>query len=220
LLTAFADFTAQGVTDVIIDLRYNGGGLVSVAEFTASLLAGPSNVNNVLSMSLFNRANSDMNETSRFTSESNSIDLDSILFITTGASASASELVINSLEPYIDVALIGNDTFGKPVGQVANDFCDQRLRAVAFETVNAKGEGRYFDGLPVDCPAEDDLAHAIGDSNEASTAAAIAYVTTGACPIVLNPDGQTASVLSTDRARRKKPGRPAGPIWRELAGAY
>ena len=220
LLQAFADFTAQGVTDVVVDLRYNGGGLLSVAEFFASLLAGPSNVNNVLATTRFNRANQALNVTSRFSSESNSIDLDSIVFITTDASASASELVINSLEPYMDVALIGSRTFGKPVGQVASDFCGKRLRAVAFETVNANDEGQYFDGLPVDCSAEDDLAFAIGDANEASTAAAITYVTTGACPIVSSPEIKAARVQSLDLQASQRRTRPAGPIWREFTGAY
>lgn len=220
LLQAFAEFTTQGVTDIIVDLRYNGGGLVSVAEFMTSLLAGPANVNNVLSTTLFNSANSNLNVTSRISSESNSIDLDSIVFITTESSASASELVINSLEPYIDVTLIGSKSFGKPVGQVASDFCDQRLRAVAFETVNADAEGQYFDGLPVDCPAADDLAFPIGDANEASTAAALAYIGTGACPISQGPQTKAAQLQSADSPVRQRRPRPIGPIWREYAGAY
>ncbi|MDH3510313.1 MAG: S41 family peptidase [Gammaproteobacteria bacterium] len=220
LLEAFAEFTAQGVTDVIVDLRYNGGGLVSVAEFTASLLAGPANVSRVLSMTRFNRANRAMDETSRFSSESNSIDLDSIVFITTDDSASASELVINSLEPYINVALIGSNTFGKPVGQLASDFCGQRLRAVAFETVNANEEGQYFDGLPVDCDTADDLNFAIGDPAEASLAAAITYVSTGACPAIQTASRKASELQSMETAARMRPHRPAGPIWREYAGAY
>ena len=223
LLQAFAEFTAQGVTDVIVDLRYNGGGLVSVAEFFTSLLAGPSianDNNNILSMTLFNQSNSFRDETSRFSSESNSIDLNSIVFITTGASASASELVINSLEPYVNVALIGDMTFGKPVGQIASDFCEQRLRAVAFETVNAIGEGQYFDGLPVDCSAEDDLDLAIGDPTESSLSTAITYVSTGACPIVQSAASKAAGLQSVDTPENLRPTQSIGPIWRELAGAY
>jgi len=222
LLTAFAEFTAHGATDVIVDLRYNGGGLVSVAEFLTSLLAGPSNVStsNILSKTIFNQANSDLNESSTITSESNSIDLDSIVFITTESTASASELVINSLEPYIDVALIGSKTFGKPVGQVASDFCEQRLRAVAFETVNANDEGQYFDGLPVDCNAADDLNFAIGDPAEASLAAAITYVSTGACPIIQSASTKASELQSFETPAGARRTRPAGPIWREFAGAY
>jgi len=220
LLQAFAEFTAQGVTDVIIDLRYNSGGLVSVAEFLASLLAGPSNVSNVLSMTHFNQANSASDTTSFFSAESNSIDLDSIVFITTNASASASELVINSLEPYVDVALVGSKTFGKPVGQVASDFCDQRLRLVAFETVNVNDEGQYFDGLPVDCDAEDDLESAIGDPAEASLAAAITYVSTGACPMIQSVPLKASELLAIDTPLELRPKWPAGPVWREFAGAY
>ncbi len=221
LLQAFAEFTAQGTTDVIVDLRYNGGGLVSVAEFLTSLLAGPSNVSNVLSRTRFNQANRASDVTSRFSSESNSIDLDSIVFITTEASASASELVINSLEPYFKkFALIGSKTFGKPVGQVASDFCEQRLRAVAFETVNVNDEGQYFDGLPVDCNAADDLNFAIGDPAEASLAAAITYVSTGACPTIQSASTKASELQSFETPAGAQRTRPAGPIWREFAGAY
>ena len=160
LTAAFADFVAAGVTDVIVDARYNGGGLVGVADFFASLLAGPANVSNVLSFTRYNQANGFRNLTTTFSAESNSIDLDSIVFITTDGSASATELVINALEPYTDVALVGEDTFGKPVGQDAFDFCSQRLRLVTFETLNANQQGGFFDGLPVDCAADDDLATA------------------------------------------------------------
>jgi C-terminal processing protease CtpA/Prc len=185
LAEAFAYFAEAGVSDVIVDVRYNGGGLVSVADFLASLLAGPANVGEVLSETLFNSDRSDLNFTTRFTEELDALDLNSVVFIATGSTASASELVINSLDPYLDVALVGEDTFGKPVGQIAVDFCEEtlRLRPVAFEKVNADGAGGYFDGLGVDCAADDDVAFPLGDPDEASLDAALTYVTTGACPV-------------------------------------
>ena len=178
LRAAFATFMQAGVRKVIVDTRYNGGGLISVADTFASLLAGPANAGKVQSYELYNQANSFLNPpATTFFPEVNAIDLDAIVFITTDSSASATELVINVLEPYVnDVALVGAPTFGKPVGQEAQDFCDQRLRYVTFEVVNARREGRYFSGLPVDCPADDDFTLPVGDMAEASLAAALTRV--------------------------------------------
>ena len=117
-----------------------------------------------------------------------------IAFITTGGTASASELVINGLSPYIDVVLIGEDTLGKAVGQYAFDQsqlsayaeCDTRLRLVAFEIVNGEGNGGYYTGL-VDsgrftlCPAEDDVTRNWGDPLEASLTTALGWLNQGIC---------------------------------------
>lgn len=218
LQTVFGEFAAAGVTHVIVDLRYNGGGLVAVAEYVASLLAGPASVSKLMSSTLYNSANGFRDFSTTFSSEINSIDLASVVFITTESSASASELVINALEPYIEVALVGSDTFGKPVGQDGFDFCDQRLRLVAFEIVNANGDGGFFDGLPADCAADDNLALPVGDANEDSLAAALTRVTTGACPIIGIRGGATLQSVSPSRAiPSSNPGRTAA---REFAYAY
>jgi len=207
LQTVFANFAMAGVTDVIVDVRYNGGGLVDVAENFASLLAGPANVGNVQSFTRFNQANNGRDQPANFTPQANSIDLDSIVFITTGGSASATELVINSLNPYfgvgVGVALVGDRTFGKPVGQIGKDYCEQRLRLVAFEVVNVNNEGGFFDGLPVDCPADDEFAFAIGDELEDSLATALTLITTGACPIVGVRGGATLQSADDPPARRQ-----------------
>ena len=83
--------------------------------------------------------------------------------ITTRGSASASELVINSLRPFMPVTIIGDTTYGKPVGQYGLRFCDKVLYPVAFSIKNANLEGDFFDGLPVDCAAGDDYTHQLGD---------------------------------------------------------
>jgi len=212
---AFAHFQAASVTDLIVDVRYNGGGLVTIAEFFASLLAGPANVSAIMAFTRFNQSNSIQNQTALFSSEPNTIDLDSIVFITTESTASASELVINVLEPYLDVALVGARTFGKPVGQTATDFCAQRLRLVTFETLNVNEEGRYFDGLPVDCPAQDELERAVGDPLENSLSTALTWVTTGGCPSMANRSTSTLTAAAPLRRRPSGRGTPA----REYANA-
>jgi hypothetical protein len=144
-------------------------------------------------MHRFNSARAPEFDTSvPFHSEPDALTLEKIVFITSQGSASASELVINSLEPYfsdIELALVGSRTFGKPVGQFAFDFCDEsfRLRAVTFRSVNANGQGDYFNGLPVDCAAADDIFNPLGDPNEASLAAALEYMGTGSCLVSAAP---------------------------------
>jgi len=216
LAEAFAFFAAEGATDVIVDLRYNGGGLVSVADFFASLLAGPANVGEVLSETRFNSDLSQLDFFTLFSAELNARDLDSVVFITTENTASASELVINSLVPYMDVALVGDTTFGKPVGQIAVDFCQEtlRMRPVAFEKINADGNGGFFDGLDVDCEAEDDVEFMLGDPDEASLDAALTYVTTGDCPVA------AARLRAAEAARTAEVAPLSNIPSRRFAGAY
>ena len=190
LREAFAAFEAAGVTRVVVDLRYNGGGLVSTAETLASL-AGDGLAGQPMFRFALNPSHAADESTEPFHAESAAIAPARIAFITTGGSASASELVPNVLEPYRDVALVGARTYGKPVGQIPFDLetCDLVLYLISFQLQNAQGEGGYYDGLPdADghfsgplCPAADDLAHPLGDPAEASTAAALHWLETGAC---------------------------------------
>jgi C-terminal processing protease CtpA/Prc len=189
LRDAFAAFQAQGIHDVIVDLRYNGGGLIDVAQVLASLLA-EGHAGDPMFTFQFNAKHSDQNQTVDFGSESDAIAANRIAFIATDATASASELTINSLEPYADVAIIGGQTFGKPVGQSGFEMqpCGILLRLIAFQTVNANGEGGYFNGLPdaqfsgAFCAADDDLLHDRGDPAEDSTGTALSWIMNGTCP--------------------------------------
>jgi C-terminal processing protease CtpA/Prc len=191
LREAFAAFEAAGVTRVVVDLRYNGGGLVSTARTLASL-AGDGLGGQPMFRFALNPAHVADESTETFQAEAAAIPATRIAFITSGGSASASELVPNVLEPYREVALVGARTYGKPVGQIPFDLetCDLVLYLISFQLQNAEGEGGYYDGLPDAegrfagplCPAADDLAHPLGDPAEASTAAALHWLETGACP--------------------------------------
>jgi hypothetical protein len=178
---AFAQFNAAGINDLILDLRYNGGGLVRVAELLGDYLGGRVSAGEVFSRTLYNADNSNLNSVELFDTLTQSMSLSRLVVITGPGTASASEVVINSMEPSVEVTLIGSDTFGKPVGQVGVIFCEKILRPTAFETVNSLDQGGYFDGLPVDCPAVDDLNFAIGTPLEPATAEALAFLGTGAC---------------------------------------
>jgi carboxyl-terminal processing protease len=188
---AVAEFSASGVTDVVIDLRYNGGGLVRTAERLANLLAGGLDGTPMYALE-HNPAQSRWDGTVPFSPGEESMAPGRIAFITTGASASASELVPNVLEPAGNVALVGSRTYGKPVGQYpfALRGCDTIAYLVSFRLANAEGDGDYFSGLPdADgrfagplCAAADDLARETSDEDETSTAAALHWLAAGECP--------------------------------------
>jgi C-terminal processing protease CtpA/Prc len=213
----FADFVAAGVQDVIIDLRYNGGGLISTAELLGDYLGGFANDGLVFSQTEFNadRAAAN-NSTSYFSRRGNSIDITRFIVIASGSTASASELVTNSLIPYADVWIVGDNTYGKPVGQVGIAFCDKILRPTSFRTTNANGDGDYFEGLPVNCPAADILEIPVGDISDPNVVAALSISQTGSCPVATAPEGPQASSLMLEIRYPDVRGNTA----RELAGAF
>lgn len=189
LRSAFLNFRNQGVTDVIIDFRYNGGGLVSTAELMGDLLGRNRTASELYSQTNFRASKSVENDRHFFTAQPESIAPTRIAFIGTGSTASASELVINSMLPYLgtNMTLVGSNTFGKPVGQIALDKaeCDDRMRVVAFATGNATGASDYYDGLAPkianSCAASDDLSLPLGDAREASVRAAIDFLAGASC---------------------------------------
>jgi C-terminal peptidase prc len=179
--TAFAELGAQGVTELVLDLRYNGGGLISVAQHLAGLVGGVRTNNQLFCEFFHNDKNGFRNQRLFFADPAQALDLQRLVVITTRSSASASELIINALRPFLPVTVVGDTTFGKPVGQYGFEFCDKVLFPVSFTLRNAKGEGDFFGGFPADCPAADDLDRQLGDAAEASLAEALHYVRTGAC---------------------------------------
>jgi carboxyl-terminal processing protease len=207
---AFAELTTARVNDLVLDLRYNGGGLVSVAQHLASLIGGVRTQGQVLAEYAHNDRNTHRNEVLRFEDKPNAVNLDRLIVITTPSSASASELVINALRPFISVVIIGDRTYGKPVGQYGIDFCDKTLAPVAFSLRNANGQGDFFGGFPPDCVAPDDVEHALGDAAEGSLREALTFAATGSC----SRAASTLQHLGLDRRALKATG------WRSLLNAY
>jgi hypothetical protein len=114
------------------------------------------------------------------------------------------------MRPYMTVVVVGDTTFGKPVGQYGYDFCGKVLHPVAFALRNALGQGDYFSGIPPDCAAGDDLDHPLADPSEASLAEALHYLKTGTC---------SAAAPALRAASRRRP--VAGETgWQQLIGAY
>ena len=180
---AFAALKAAGATELVLDLRYNGGGLVDVAVHLASLIGGTRVSGQVMINWVHNdRIGPIANRVTRFPdTPEQTLNLQRLVVITTRSSASASELIINSLRPYMPVAVVGDTTYGKPVGQYSLNFCEKVLVPVAFALKNVNNEGDFFNGIPADCSASDDITHQLGDPAEASYAEALTFIRTGAC---------------------------------------
>lgn len=215
---AIERFRDEGVRRVIVDLRYNGGGSLPVAEAIAGMLAAPELTGERFYELRFNREQASNDQTGLFAARYGGRSLaagefEEVHFVGTQRSASASELLINGFRPWrarIGTGLVGSPTFGKPVGQAAADYCNdyRRLRIVTFRAENADGFGEFFDGLSPDCPASDDLDSALGETREGLLAAALQLVQEGTCAA---PAARAAS------ARREAPrGIDALP----LAGRY
>jgi C-terminal processing protease CtpA/Prc len=228
LRNAFAGFKAAGVTDIIVDVRYNGGGLVSIAELIGDLMGANRSTSDVFSFTTFRPEKSSNNSTRFFQPKPQSIAPTRIAFIGTGGSASASELIINAFIPYYhaNAALVGTNTYGKPVGQIALDqaACDDRLRVVAFKTENAARQGDYYDGLAskveASCQAGDDIAHQLGDPQEASTRAALDFLAGRACtPISDGGGGGITAKAVRGRQELLVPQRP-NAVQHELPGSF
>jgi C-terminal processing protease CtpA/Prc len=208
--TAFATLGAERIDDLVLDLRYNGGGLVDVAQHLASYIGGVRTEGQIFGEYFHNDKQASLNRILRFEKKPAAAPFDRLIVITTGSSASASELVINALRPFMPVILIGDRTYGKPVGQRVFTFCDKAIAPVSFVLRNADGEGDFFEGFAPTCIAGDDLNFQIGDPNEASLKEALVFAGNGACSPT--PAGARQTV---DRAR---PEKVEG--WQSVVNAY
>lgn len=206
---ALAAFRSESVDDLVLDLRYNGGGRGSVAKYLAGQIAGENVRDGIFTKFVHNRNFSHWNEAVAFEDEDveGGLDLDRLYVITTDASCSASEMMINNLAPYIEVITVGATTCGKPVGMYARDFCtDMHINAIEFRYDNADDEGSFFDGLSPDCRADDDLTFALGDPLEDSLEKALTLIDGEACPLesaAFDEIGEPKKDLYQDGFRRE-----------------
>jgi hypothetical protein len=184
LETAFAQFKAAGVDEVVLDLRYNGGGLVSTGATVASYIAGPRGAGRTYASLLYNDKQAANNRSYNFEQLASAAGVARVFVLTGPRTCSASEQVINGLRGVgINVVSVGDTTCGKPVGFLPASQCGTTYSVVNFESTNARNEGRYFNGFGATCPVADDLGHALGTPQEALLSTAMAYADNGACPL-------------------------------------
>jgi len=175
----------EGIDDLIIDLRNNGGGEVSMAGYILDMLIGEDYDQQVIFDWRYNQLYSHWNRTSVldnptvYGAGSFNLDLNRVFFLTTRNSASASELLINSAKPYIDVYCVGDVTHGKTVGMFGVDYGPTLYVPVSFAIYNAAGEGGFFEGLKPDSWILDNLEYDYGDENDPIIAETLNYIATG-----------------------------------------
>jgi C-terminal processing protease CtpA/Prc len=179
----FAEFSSQGISDLVLDLRYNSGGNIETCKDLSSMITGQFE-GQVFAKQVFNENFDDQNiffDNEISTGESiNSLNLTKVYVLTTNSSASASELLINALNPYIDVVHIGDNTSGKFEGSITlYDSSDFRRRNASLDhtyaiqpliikTVNKDGFSDFFDGLVPNIRQRENFANlgVLGDSEE------------------------------------------------------
>lgn len=192
LNNAFGEFKAAGVTDSVLDLRYNGGGSVRTATDLAAMITGQfegeifmkeewnQKYQNYFEQEEPERLLNRFNTSIRTGEPINSLNLGKVYVLTTNRSASASELVINGLEPYIDVVQIGQTTTGKFQASVtlydsqnfgrtnANTTHTYAIQPLVLKSVNSAGVSDYINGLDPNYEISEDYRNLgqLGDTNE------------------------------------------------------
>jgi hypothetical protein len=227
LRNAFAQFKAQGISEFVVDFRYNGGGTSAMADLMNNLLLGQRSPSEVMNTKVRRPSKSNFNETKFFAPQPQSIASMKIAFISTGSTASASEAVMNSVLPYLgaNAALIGANTFGKPVGTGSFDRpqCDDRLTAVVFATQNANNQGDYFDGLAsrfqATCSAADDLTRQLGDPQEAMVRTALDFLAGRQCTPI-SGGGVTAQAAGKASTLQLLTSTAPDTVQREMPGTF
>lgn len=198
LTTAFSDFAAKGINELVIDLRYNHGGSVTTQNAFANLVAPASangktmytyNFNDSLTAGKFpllkrkpgfsNVSFLPADNTVSYQKSGGVDALSRVFFIVSGETASASELLINNLRPYMDVKLVGDTTYGKPVGFFPISIFNYAIYPISFKTVNSVGSAEYYDGFAPDKLTPDGVNRNWGDVTDPSLAAALKYINTG-----------------------------------------
>ena len=199
LKTAFADLAAEPIDELVVDLRYNRGGAISTAQLLAGLIAGE-HATKVFGRLVFNEKLSAENTDIEITNSNINLGLSRVFFLTTQNSASASEMTINGLKPYLNVVQIGDKTEGKDVG--SNPFYDYidsnrtknpnhkyLLLPITFKYYNSEGVGDYSEGLLPNISLPETLTNlgVLGDVEEPLLKKALEYIS-----------GQTSGNLSMD----------------------
>jgi len=233
LIDAISRFELEGVDDLVLDLRYNGGGALYIALELGSMIAGGANVEGQMVGTLeYNDKNASANQSFPFLTHTPSfspspgrklpsLNLPRVFVLTGSGTCSASETIINGLRGIdLEVIQIGSTTCGKPYGFIPTDNCGTTYFSINFRSVNAKGFGDYADGFsPLDaletggvrlpgCSVADDFSQQLGDVSERRLATALFYRDNLNCP----------QSLARAKAVRQQPfssvdGETLKPLW-------
>jgi carboxyl-terminal processing protease len=203
---AFSSFAASGINELVVDLRYNGGGAIETSEYLANIIAPASKTGSKMFTETYNQRmqNDDIpflkkkyqvdpgyfsptNEKNTFNfAKVGSLNISRVFFLVSDYTASASELLINNLKPVMDVQIIGLTTYGKPVGFFALPVGPYDLYLAMFESRNSAGQADFYQGMvpgsagfPGKALTSDDVSKDFGDPSEAFFATALNYIEKG-----------------------------------------
>ena len=206
LKNVFADFASQQIDELILDLRYNPGGRVRTAQLLAGLIAGEQ-AGKVFGKMVFNNKLASENTEINILNANLNLGLSRVFFLTTQNSASASEMLINGLKPYLTTIQIGDKTEGKNVGSTPiYDFIDNKetknpnhkwmLLPITFKILNSEDFGDYSEGLQPNVPLSEVLSNlgVLGEPNEPLLEKALGVIS-GQVNVSssLKPNGMTSS---------------------------
>ncbi|MFZ6873218.1 S41 family peptidase [Undibacterium sp. Di27W] len=215
LVNTITQFKQAGISDLVLDLRYNGGGYLYIANELAAMIAGKKAVNNVFEKLQFNDKHPDATadnisyfyDTDSYYRPLPQLNLPRVFILTGSNTCSASESVINGLKPFMDVILIGDTTCGKPYGFIQTNNCNTAYFAIQFSGVNALNQGDFTNGFTPTCRVSDSLNYALGDQNEPRLSAALKYASTGACPTTAFSPAPPPAAFDTVKDREPRPWR-------------
>ena len=201
LVNAIAGLQQAGVNDLILDLRYNSGGLVAISSQLAYMIAGPARTagkafsrdkfNDKLPYGIFGNSAADVTTPFYTATQGRSVaagqalptlNLGRVFVLTTGNSCSASESLINGLRGVdVEAITLGGTTCGKPYAFYPWDNCGTTYYSIQITAANNKGEGDYVEGFSATCPVADDLTRVLGDTQEGMLSAALGRRAAGVC---------------------------------------
>jgi carboxyl-terminal processing protease len=201
-----ADFRAQGIQELVLDLRYNGGGFVSVGGTVASYAAGNRGAGQVYTRLLYNDKNQGSNQRFDFGNPAAWNGFARVYVLMGERTCSASEQVINGLRGVgVNVVAVGDTSCGKPVGfNARGNGCGTHYSIVNFEGVNARNEGRYFNGFAPTCAVAEDFGRPIGDVNDPLLTTTAHHIDNGACPVTASAAAPRAKALSASGGVRSR----------------
>ena len=220
----FDKFNSYDITDLIIDLRYNPGGQMEASNYLASSVAPLSVVNNSSTFVTF-LYNDDLQDylestegsnseslLSRFAANAHNMDLSHVYFLTTKATASASEMLIMGLEPYMEVTVIGEATYGKYTGSwLIYDFDtpprhNWAIMPIVMKYANAEGFTDFLTGLSPDYAMEDNLiaARPFGDTQDPMLSTALEMITGSTFKSARSTEGPGLKLLDSEMKRMKR----------------
>lgn len=183
LQSAFTYFSQNNIKDLIVDLRYNGGGDLSVLRNMASYVAGTGKVNSTFLTLTYNDKYQTENQSIKFVSVPAPLSISRLVVITTRGTASASEDFINGLKPSFNVVTIGDTTNGKPVGMNGFGYPYKSptyiFWPITFSLVNSANQGEFYEGFAPARYVADDVTHDWNDRSEACLKESIYYLEHG-----------------------------------------